>query len=146
MNHYENPLTPNQVQLLRKVVSKFKSKVRTPIEEEVEDKSPLLTVTGSGATSPRHTLAIPTSISPVTSATAVKPKPGAWGRFLRKTSEQMLGVQTGQSKVKVIEKNMNSSNKYTRKDIPQTKLNFRSYQKYKRYHPKLKKLICPVRG
>ena len=98
VNHYENPLTPNQVQLLRKVVSKFKSKVRTPIEEEGEDKSPLLTV-GSGATSPRHTLSIPTSISPVTSATTAKPKAGAWGRFLRKTSEQMLGVQTTQSKV-----------------------------------------------
>ena len=28
MNHLENPLTPGQVLLLRKVVSKFKSKVR----------------------------------------------------------------------------------------------------------------------
>ena len=28
VNHLENPLTPNQVLLLRKVVNKFKSKVK----------------------------------------------------------------------------------------------------------------------
>ena len=98
VNHLENPLTPNQVVLLKKVVNKFKSKVRTPIEEEKE-VSPLLS--SSRGSSPRqvsqHSLAIPL-VSPVASSQAnTRPRP-TWGKFLRKTSEQMLGMNS-QTKV-----------------------------------------------
>lgn len=94
VNHLENPLTPNQVVLLKKVVNKFKSKVRTPIEEEKE-VSPLLS--SSRGSSPRqvsqHSLAIPL-VSPVASSQAnTRPRP-TWGKFLRKTSEQMLGMNS----------------------------------------------------
>ena len=97
VNHLENPLTPNQVILLKKVVSKFKSKVKTSIEEGSEGRSPMLGSVSRGS-SPKatlHPLAIP-------SPTAQGGKPKAtWGRFLRKTSEQMLGIQQ-QAKVRII--------------------------------------------
>ena len=101
MNHLENPLTPNQVMLLKKVVSKFKSKVKTPIEEEsVEGRSPLLS--SSLVNSPRsclpQTLAIP-SISPTPAVAQISKQRASWGKFLRKTSEQMLGMQQTGHKV-----------------------------------------------
>ena len=100
VNHLETPLTPNQVILLKKVVSKFKSKVRTPIEEEpAEDRSPLLSSV-SRDSSPKpslNTLSIPSAVSPV----AVQSRSRAtWGKFLKKTSEQMLGIPT-QNKVEM---------------------------------------------
>ena len=101
MNHLENPLTPNQVMLLKKVVSKFKSKMKTPIEEEsAEDRSPLLS--SSLVCSPRsclpQTLAIP-SISPTPAVAQVYKQRATWGKFLRKTSEHMLGMQQTGHKV-----------------------------------------------
>lgn len=101
VNHLENPLTPNQVMLLKKVVSKFKSKVKTPIDEEsAEDRSPLLS--SSLVSSPRsclpQTLAIP-SISPTPAVAQVCKQRATWGKFLRKTSEQMLGMQQTGHKV-----------------------------------------------
>ena len=101
MNHLENPLTPNQVMLLKKVVSKFKSKMKTPIEEEsAEDRSPLLS--SSLVSSPRsclpQTLAIP-SISPTPAVAQVYKQRATWGKFLRKTSEHMLGMQQTGHKV-----------------------------------------------
>ena len=86
--------------LLRKVVSKFKSKVKTPIEEGTEDRSPFLS--SSLVSSPRsclpQTLAIP-SISPTPAVAQISKHRATWGKFLKKTSEQMLGMQQTGHKV-----------------------------------------------
>ena len=114
VNHLENPLTPNQVLLLKKVISKFKSKVfhhhqsasgKLELQLQVRtgadsgsggEKSPMLSE-ASRATSPRpptcgpNTLAVP-SPSPGSQRNSKAVRKAAWGKFIRKTSEQMLGI------------------------------------------------------
>ena len=121
VQQWERPFTPNQVALLKKVVNKFKSKVEKSCElqltwnavqvrgpGEEEDKSPLIR---SRAPSPRNliqqTLAIPSISTPLSSSSSNSPtltspttKPTKTWKFLRKTSQQVLGIPSTNVKVK----------------------------------------------
>ena len=83
-------------------------KVRGPTDEE--DKSPLIR---SRASSPRNliqqTLAIPSISTPMSSSSSNSPiltspttKPTKTWKFLRKTSQQMLGIPTQNVNVSVM--------------------------------------------
>ena len=76
--------------------------VRTSAEPISGDKSPLLSVV-SRSSSPKpqapNTLAVP-SPSAANQKITKSTRKAAWGKFIRKTSEQMLGIPAANNKVK----------------------------------------------